>query len=67
MENLIKMDDLGVPLFLETPSWNFDFSFHLGCTKDCLKVLSLLRRGVFGLSLEGISRPIFRECIPPEM
>ena len=21
MENPIKMDDLGVPLFLETPSW----------------------------------------------
>ena len=21
MENLIKMDDLGVPLFLETPTW----------------------------------------------
>ena len=21
MENLIKMDDLGVPLFLETPIW----------------------------------------------
>ena len=21
MESLIKMDDLGVPLFLETPSW----------------------------------------------
>ena len=22
MENPIKMDDLGVPLFLETPTWN---------------------------------------------
>ena len=24
MENPIKMDDLGVPLFLETPIWFFD-------------------------------------------
>ena len=23
MENPIKMDDLGVPIFLETPIWNF--------------------------------------------
>ena len=23
MENPIKMDDLGVPLFLETPTWVF--------------------------------------------
>ena len=25
MENPIKMDDLGVPLFLETPGWWFQF------------------------------------------
>ena len=26
MENPIKMDDLGVPLFLETPTWIFFFA-----------------------------------------
>ena len=30
MENPIKMDDLGVPLFLETPIW-FDMSFWYMC------------------------------------
>ena len=28
MENPIKMDDLGVPLFLETPKWNTSFQYH---------------------------------------
>ena len=26
MENPIKMDDLGIPLFLDTPIWNLYFS-----------------------------------------
>ena len=29
MENPIKMDDLGVPLFLETPIWSLDISLNL--------------------------------------
>ena len=29
MENPIKMDDLGVPLFLETPKWLVNELFHL--------------------------------------
>ena len=33
MENPIKIDDLGVPLFLETPNWCFcSFSFQLDVT-----------------------------------
>ena len=35
MENPIKMDDLGVPLYLETPTWGQDgqgcFACHSGC------------------------------------
>ncbi len=37
MENLIKMDDLGVPLFLETPIWiSFSIGWFLGsCKTSC--------------------------------
>ena len=32
MENLIKIDDLGVPLFLETPKWgNIHYPGSSGC------------------------------------
>ena len=30
MEDPIKMDDLGIPLFLETPRWLQDDPFHFG-------------------------------------
>ncbi len=45
MENPIKMDDLGVPSFLETPTWNpkdpcFDWNFGL-----VLGLLTLKHRG----------------------
>ena len=38
MENLIKMDDLGVPLFLETPKWSWmegNVPFRLGDFQGC--------------------------------
>ena len=34
MENPIKMDDLGIPLFLETPTW-------LGWNKDLLGMTNI--------------------------
>ena len=34
MENHIKMDDLGVPLFLETPKWINIFSENFGQTAE---------------------------------
>ena len=34
MENPIKMDDLGVPLFLETPTYTLHFA---SCCQDSLK------------------------------
>ena len=33
MENPIKMDDLGVPLFFETPMWRFFLEFRY-CTGE---------------------------------
>ena len=36
MENPIKMDDLGVPLFLETPISTQDFFFGVGGWKKCI-------------------------------
>ena len=77
MENPIKMDDFGVPLFLETPIW---------CKKKrggCFFFGVLLRVGLFFwmFSLEGstiflkpwegsmiqISRQLFQNCcIPPK-
>ena len=37
MENPIKMDDLGVPLFLETPMWNLTLHGVLRCCKESEK------------------------------
>ena len=34
MENPIKMDDLGVPLFLETPIWSAIFVFDVTKLQD---------------------------------
>ena len=31
MENRIKMDDLGIPLFLETPTYNKEIRMVRGC------------------------------------
>ena len=43
MENPIKMDDLGVPLFLETPIWQ-ELTRYWACqTKDSESSLEKLR------------------------
>ena len=34
MENPIKMDDLGVPLFLETPNYVFSIRIFLKCSSN---------------------------------
>ena len=46
MENPIKMDDLGVPLFLETPIWGFYFP-TLGAGYPAIAPKSLLSAGRF--------------------
>ena len=43
MENLIKMDDLGVPLFLETPI--YDEPFHMGLSLRKTSINIYLTRG----------------------
>ena len=38
MKNPIKMDDLGVPLFLETPIWPFFFQGPMLVSGECMHV-----------------------------
>ena len=46
MENPIKMDDLGIPLFLETPIWDFTWSVEKNL-QGSLTIFACFRSGSF--------------------
>ena len=59
MENPIKMDDFGVPLFLETPTWGLG-GFHTPPVKCNLRFVSscVLKGGIDSMGRFGVN-PLF--------
>ena len=47
MENPIKMDDLGVPLFLETPKWTSKRAFKVVQVDHLLLLFEYVSNGFF--------------------
>ena len=61
MENPIKMDDLGVPLFLETPKWIFEWIPSLKLTNRPGKWMVGRRSFPFGMAYFQVRFVSFRE------
>ena len=61
----IKMDDLGVPLFSETPSWQSDLNVRLGPAKLCQVVprLQLSRHKKRGSCDEFGDSPLYNKAL----
>ena len=62
IENPIKMDDLGVPIFLETPKWFFKWIHSLKLTNRPGKWMVGRRSFPFGMAYFQVRFVSFREC-----
>ena len=66
-ENPIRIDDLGVPLFSETPIYSFFFpkQFTVGVLNATLDLAALVLVGVVGfLGSEVVLSPVVSGCLP---
>ena len=62
MENLIKMDDLGIPLFLETPIWFMSGGFSEGFTPPETDSSSHLKIGLLPQKETIVFQPVIFRC-----